>query len=238
VDLIFGRADTMTDAEWLACIDPEPLLHFLVGRFSERKLLLLKIACCHRISHLLPDRRSKNALVAAEQHAEGHVGQQDMLAAARGARQALEKLRRTIARTSTSSIFASDAAANLLSHPPSGTVAFVARAAANAVSVTLFPGEIHDETRRTVEKIAQVALFRDIAGNPFRPMIIAPARLSSSVVRIARSIYDDRRFENMPILADALEDAGCHDTDILNHCRQPGEHVRGCWVVDLLLGKW
>jgi hypothetical protein len=55
--------------------------------------------------------------------------------------------------------------------------------------------------------------------------------------KIARAIYDGRAFERMPILADALEDAGCGDADILRHCREPGEHVRGCWVVDLLLGK-
>jgi hypothetical protein len=57
------------------------------------------------------------------------------------------------------------------------------------------------------------------------------------VARLARGIYDDRAFDRLPILADALEDAGCHDTAILDHCRQPGPHVRGCWVVDLLLGK-
>ena len=57
------------------------------------------------------------------------------------------------------------------------------------------------------------------------------------MVQIAQAIYDDRAFDRMPILADALEDAGCMDQTILNHCRQSGEHVRGCWVVDLLLGK-
>jgi hypothetical protein len=57
------------------------------------------------------------------------------------------------------------------------------------------------------------------------------------VTALAQSIYDQRRFADMPILADALAEAGCTNADVLNHCRQPGEHVRGCWVVDLLLGK-
>ena len=57
------------------------------------------------------------------------------------------------------------------------------------------------------------------------------------VVKVAAAIYDERAFDRMPILADALEDAGCDNADILNHCREPGEHVRGCWVLDLLLGK-
>ena len=58
-----------------------------------------------------------------------------------------------------------------------------------------------------------------------------------TVRKIAQAIYDERAFDRLPILADALEDAGCDNADILNHCRNGGEHVRGCWVVDLLLGK-
>ena len=58
-----------------------------------------------------------------------------------------------------------------------------------------------------------------------------------TLVRIAQAIYDNRAFDRLPILADALEDAGCDNADILAHCRGPGPHVRGCWVVDLLLGK-
>ena len=64
-----------------------------------------------------------------------------------------------------------------------------------------------------------------------------PRWRTSNVTALAQAIYDDRAFDRLPILADALEDAGCTDADILNHCRQPGEHVRGCWVVDLVLGK-
>jgi hypothetical protein len=58
-----------------------------------------------------------------------------------------------------------------------------------------------------------------------------------TVIKIAQAIYNERAFERLPILADALEDAGCDNADILRHCREPGEHMRGCWVVDLLLGK-
>ena len=90
------------------------------------------------------------------------------------------------------------------------------------------------------ERKAQAALLRDILGNPFRPTAIDPGVLSWSdgtVAHLARSIYDERAFDRMPILADALEGAGCDNADILAHCRAPGEHVRGCWVVDLVLGK-
>jgi hypothetical protein len=83
----------------------------------------------------------------------------------------------------------------------------------------------------------QCHLLRDIFGNPFRPVCVDSAWLASTVLSLATGIYQERAFDRMPILADALQDAGCDNEDILNHCRQPGEHVRGCWVVDLLLGK-
>jgi hypothetical protein len=89
----------------------------------------------------------------------------------------------------------------------------------------------------TIENQAQACLVRDILGNPFRPVRVDPVWQTGTVVSLAQAIYDERAFDRLPILADALEDAGCTNADILNHCRQPGEHVRGCWVVDLLLGK-
>jgi hypothetical protein len=83
------------------------------------------------------------------------------------------------------------------------------------------------------------ALYRDIIGSPYRPATIDADWLlwrDGIIPNIAQAFYDERRFAEMPILADALEEAGCTDTDILEHCRRPGEHVRGCWVVDLLIG--
>jgi hypothetical protein len=73
--------------------------------------------------------------------------------------------------------------------------------------------------------------------SPVFPAIINPGWITSNVKALAQSIHDDRRFTDMPILADALEEAGCDNADILNHCRQAGEHLRGCWVLDALLGK-
>ncbi len=82
-----------------------------------------------------------------------------------------------------------------------------------------------------------VPLLQDIFGNPFHKPSLDPAWLAwdnGLVRKLAQAIYDERAFERLPILADALEDAGCADADLLNHCRQPGMHVRGCWVIDLL----
>jgi hypothetical protein len=86
----------------------------------------------------------------------------------------------------------------------------------------------------------QAGLIRCIFGNPFRPATVDPCWLTwnaGMVVQLAEMIYKERRFGDLPILADALEEAGCADEDILCHCRAPDEHVRGCWVVDLVLGK-
>jgi hypothetical protein len=101
----------------------------------------------------------------------------------------------------------------------------------------------HNELNEGVwqsERAEQARLLRCIFGNPFRPMQADGAWLrwnDATIVKIAEAIYEERCFGDLPILADALEDAGCDNADLLAHCREPGEHVRGCWVVDLLLGK-
>jgi len=92
------------------------------------------------------------------------------------------------------------------------------------------------DVARNAEWKEQAAIVRDFF-HPFRRVTTSPAWLTSTVTNLAQAIYTDRAFARMPILADALEDAGCTNADILAHCRQPGEHCRGCWVVDLLLGK-
>jgi len=83
----------------------------------------------------------------------------------------------------------------------------------------------------------QASMLREICGNPFRPITLDLSWLTSTVTSLANAIYTDRAFDRMPILADALEDSGCNNADILDHCRQPAEHCRGCWALDLVLGK-
>ncbi|MBX9585555.1 MAG: hypothetical protein K2X87_35050 [Gemmataceae bacterium] len=79
--------------------------------------------------------------------------------------------------------------------------------------------------------------MRDLFGNPFRPVAFDPDWRTSTAVALARGMYDARDFGPMPVLADALQDAGCDHPEVLAHCRDPaGIHVRGCWVVDGVLG--
>jgi hypothetical protein len=84
---------------------------------------------------------------------------------------------------------------------------------------------------------SQVLLLHDLFGNPFRPITLDPSWLTCTVVSLAQVVYDERKFDQLPILADALEEAGCNNAEILNHCRGPGPHSRGCWAVDAILGK-
>jgi hypothetical protein len=103
----------------------------------------------------------------------------------------------------------------------------------------------HANLRNAIHRSCQIAgvrtnelcdIFRDIFGNPFRPVAFDAPWRTTDAVGIARSMYDARDFAAMPILADALEDGGCDSADVLAHCRGGGPHVRGCWVVDLVLG--
>jgi hypothetical protein len=80
-------------------------------------------------------------------------------------------------------------------------------------------------------------LLRDIFPNPYRPPSLAPAWRTENVLAVARTMYEARDFTDLPVLADALAEAGCTAADVLDHCRKPGLHVRGCWVVDGLLDR-
>jgi hypothetical protein len=97
-------------------------------------------------------------------------------------------------------------------------------------------GDTAYESTRRRETQEQAVLLRDIFGNPFRPVMPDRSWLTPRSIDLARSMYDHRRFQDMSDLADALDDAGCTVREILDHCRGPGPHVRGCWVVDRVLG--
>jgi len=100
---------------------------------------------------------------------------------------------------------------------------------------------IYDEVYASAERTALAThanIMRDIFGNPFRPVAFDPAWRTDTAVAVARQMYESREFGAMPILADALQDAGCEDEHILSHCRDTSApHVRGCWVCDLVLNK-
>jgi hypothetical protein len=215
----------MTEGEWLTCTDTRELLDFLDDKASERKAQLFSVACCRLIWDLIIDPVSRQAVEVLESYADGEVTVEKLEVARKACRQETNDcIRETLWR-----ILHSDG-------PDWEEGAWKIRLAA---------------TRDTTDPVAwkaahdavdadQAALLHDIFGNPFRSVVANPTWLTwhdGTVRKIAQAIYDERPFDRMPILADALEEAGCDNADILNHCRENGSHVRGCWVIDLLLGK-
>jgi len=99
------------------------------------------------------------------------------------------------------------------------------------------PDQEYDPSKWELEWREQCGLIRDIFGNPHCDTKVELSWLTASVATLAQIIYDDRDYGRMPELAEALEKAGCANVEMLNHCRYPGPHVRGCWVVDAILRK-
>jgi hypothetical protein len=125
----------------------------------------------------------------------------------------------------------------LMSHPAFPQEAIESAQHAQLAARSYALSRRHKQPGDRVEREAQTGLLRDIFGNPFRPVTFDHAWRTPTAVALAQQMYDSRDFSAMPILADALQDAGCDNFDVLDHCREPGPHVRGCWVVDLVLGK-
>lgn len=226
----------MTEADWVGCPGPYLMLEFLQGRISERKLRLFGIACCRRIWHLIADGRSRHAVEVAERHADGLASRHEREQAYGPARVAVEDV-------PAAGYHAAFAAFWLLSEKAESWEA--STEATKALRGALRPHT--DEDVVGPERNQQAVLLRDIAGNPFRPpQPPAPSVLhwnGSTVRRLAEAAYEERvmpagtlDLQRLGVLADALEEAGADD-ELVRHLRGPGPHVRGCFVVDLILGK-
>ena len=225
------RGQQMTEAEWLQMATLFPMLETLRDKgATERKLRLFACACVRHITHLLPSDLCRSAIDVAEQYADGEVSADTLRDASFEAEysRTTEGYRHSV----MVSELARSAVGQLTGHfdDPWETVS----------GATSYPCEAvggRPSSSDEMEEQTQCSLLRDIFGNPFRPITLDPSWLTSTVLALATGIYNEKAFDKMPILADALQDAGCDNAEILNHCRQPGEHVRGCWVVDLLLSK-
>jgi hypothetical protein len=203
----------MTEAEWLECDRPKLMLQFLKGKVGERKPRLFACGLWRQHEDRLPASLLQ-VIATAEQVADGLSPWTDLVplqpaalgvAAGSGATAGEEAVRAVYRRIGADWGWWSPA--------PSG------------------------DPRVTAIQQQACRLLRCIFGNPFRPVQVDQAWLrwhDGTAVHMAQAIYDDRRFQDLPVLADALEEAGCTDPEILGHCRGPGEHVRGCWVLDLV----
>ena len=204
----------MKEEEWLTCNEPMPMLEFLqaIGKLTERKARLFTVAHC-RQHWQAQGKAGQSSVEVAEKYADGLANNQE-----------LEASRETFRDWNSSSSYIENSA----------WAATCEKAWEGARCVSFSTGGKSDWKQFTT---ARCAALRDVFGNPFHPITLNASWLTPKVVALAQTVYEDRAFNRMPELADVLEDAGCTNADILTHCRGRGPHVRGCWVVDLLLGK-
>jgi AcrR family transcriptional regulator len=208
----------MTEAEWLTTTDPRPMLDFLRPRASNRKLRLFACGCGRQLWSRLDDERSRRSVEVAERFADGLATADEL-----------------------ESAWVESYLANSHSPPQSDPDVRAASTAATAAAARSF-GRVFGAAFQAGECLSGVLdvggdLLRDIFGNLFRPAALHWSWLTPSVLDLAREIYAGRAFDRLSVLADALQDAGCDHPDVLSHCRDDGSHIRGCWVVDLVLGK-
>ena len=252
------RTDALDEAGWLHAVDPEPLLRHLNPSVSERKFRLTESAFTRRFWHLLTDQRSRTAVEMAEQFADGFSDRDELRLACAGAEVAYEQIldRYFPTRTPERSFWggavsaAQHAACSFFDAPgvrrqPENPERYWSFASLIWLGTAAYPiGEDdigskgHDLIE--AEQVEQVRLLHDLFGNPFQPVAVNESWLTWNggvIRRLAKTIYDERQFDRLPDLADVLVLAGCANADVLDHCRHPGPHVLGCWVLDLLLGK-
>jgi hypothetical protein len=243
----------MTEQEWLTCADPTPMLEFLGDRGSGRKLRLLTVACCRRIWPLVMEAQCRQAVEIAERFADRLVAAEAQEAAHIVAERVLREVEDNEAPQFSGVAYATAYAASYTSHEKT-TVWLACRAGVNAACAAAhalsdqYASESEVVAATHAEFAAQAALVRDLFRNPFRsspPLPHAVLNWNDGTVRcLAQAIYEDRKLPEgtldtarLAILADALLDAGCDDEELLSHLRSSGPHVRGCWAVDLILGK-
>ncbi|WP_238602657.1 hypothetical protein [Fimbriiglobus ruber] len=230
----------MTEDEWLSCPDAVRSLPFVQPLANERQLRLLAAAFCRDMWPLLVDERSRAAVEALEALADGEIDFEKFVTYSEPARLASYQLTvqtrpvkwvQDEARVSASVAVACSAWPHFFGV---GTVILHASRTMKKWSRS-FHLSRHNQVQACRKR--QHQLLADLFGNPFHPVEVDSAWLTSTVVSLADGLYRDRAFDRLPILADALQDAGCDNESVLTHCRSDGPHFRGCWVVDLVTGR-
>jgi len=218
----------MTAEEWLQSNQVRVMAGLLDPHRFDRKLRLFAAACC-RVAwpNLVPEFR--RVVEASEDYADGRVSLADL-------RRAYDT---TFECTVSAERHAVQSAAGINCASWWASANLYLTAAHRIAEMVVNPADRVRGAVHIVERnLTSFADFlRDVVGNPFRPVTFDPRWRTADTLGLARAIYDERAFDRMPILADALMDAGCADEQVLGHCRGDGPHVRGCWVVDLVLGK-
>jgi len=204
---------------------------------TDRKKLLLVAHLLRQVADQLTSPVFLEAIEAGEKYADGLISFNDCWTANHDAYEVFD--------TTEIPDEAAFDAANCAQHyiyEQNETAEMVVRAAGSRAARLAGPNAQNADKARDAAQHGMKSLIRrlinEVHGNPFRPVAFAPEWRTDTAIALARTMYESREFGAMPILADALQDAGCDNDDILNHCRDAAQvHVRGCWVVDLVLGK-
>jgi hypothetical protein len=212
----------MTEKEWLECTNSARMLEFQRSKISTRQLRLFTCACARHLWPQLSDKRSHQAVVIGERFAEGATERKHLETALANAKAAAREARSNVQEAARQpGASRGDEGFQLALRAEEA-----ARIAQKAVEADAWRAAIQvADTWATSERRKTYLLVHEIIGNPFRPVANDPAWFTTTLNQLAGSIYSKRAFDRLPILADALEEAGCNSQDILSHCRQPGEHV-------------
>jgi hypothetical protein len=233
---------SVTEEKWFTTTDVQPLVRWLAGQWgvSKRKLRLFACACCRLGLNCVTDPRCAEVVAAAERHAQGQA--------------------RAMRLRNEAAILCRAASSSRVGRVTRAIGKVGLWVASTPMRVTDCADLLRELPQAEGE---QAELLREVFGNPFRKVWRVSSDLVArfaarpplqrprdfllarewfvhedrAVTRLAEGIYAERSFDGLPILADALEEAGCTEPDILNHCRSAGPHTLGCWVVDLVLAK-
>jgi hypothetical protein len=209
----------VTESDWLSCTAPWKMVHYTRKRSSDRKRRLVLCACCRRLwrSRTVPwmTEPCRRAIEVAERFADGLAGPDELAEACRAA----------------------DSARG--GNGARGIDVDARRMTADACRPT-----VEAAPALSGEQDWVIGLMRDVFGNPFRLVAVEPGWRTQTVLALAQAASEVRVLPEglldtarLVILADALEEAGCDNSDLLLHLRSPGQHVRGCWGLDLILGR-
>jgi hypothetical protein len=220
----------VNEEQWLVCEDPALMAEHCGSQYSNRKRRLYACACVRRLWPHLPEERSRRAVEVAERYADRLAGKQELTQACADALQAAVMPIDPASGSYTAIRFASSAAY------------CVARPGTSFKEIAVAVREANTASGGR-ELLAQARLFRCVFGNPFRPVALDPRWLTPEATGLALAAYDERALPagtldplRLAVFADALEEAGCSE-QVVAHLREPGPHVRGCWALDLILGK-
>ena len=234
----------MTEQEWLVCGDPRLMLDQVREQVGARKLRFFACACLRAVWFHLLDPRSRQAVEVSERYADGLASATELASAEAAAYEVarVADLRTTFSDPDRAALRAAHRAASYDAYAAASGAAFIAALCPAPWAFDPSGAVVHhgDPMAKAHARRLQCDLLREIVGNPFRPLGVRPEWLSwnrQTVLRLAEYIYEECCFDELPVLGDALEEAGCRDDALLGHCHLSLPHARGCWALDALLGK-